>query len=420
MEPRHARFVWLTDGRRLPPPAALADWLAALAPDPDAVPIALVDARAGDDPRAGAETRFEALAVVAGGLDPGGLAATMRYGADDLIDLADGDARWHHRLARLVDLASMRREAGRRRATAAAFRHRAQGTPPAVNERPPVLFVGAAGGDQLRVVDALSSWTVPAYAETAAHARRHLERGLYTAVVLSDLADAATLEATLAPLVAVEGPSAPTFVVVRTRASTYGAETAHHFGAHEVLEPNLPVDLVQRRLVRAVHEAALRVELRDQHAFAGALDAVTGRLEHGAFHAHVEALLRAGVHPRAALVAVRLDGLDEINREAGFAAGDRALAAAGRGLARCVRASDVVGRVDGAGFALWVEPLGDDGLATLAARVEERVGRDTGGDAGPPLHARIGWARPEAGDDAITLARRARDAARRTLLRAAG
>ncbi len=420
MEPRHARFAWLTDGRRLPPPSALADWLAARTPDPDAVPIALVDARAGGDPRVDGAARADAVAVVASGLDAGGLAATMRYGADDLVDLADDEARWRHRLARLVDLASMRREAGRRRATAAAFRHRAHGTPPPVNERPPVLFVGAAGGDQLRVVDALSGWTVPAYAETAAHARRHLEHGLYTAVVLSDLADAAALEANLAPLVAVEGPSAPTFVVVRSRASTYGAAAAHRLGAHEVLEPNLPIDLVQRRLVRAVQEAALRVELRDQHAFAGALDAVTGRLEHGAFHAHVEALLRAGAHPRAALVAVRLDGLDEINREAGFAAGDRALAAAGRGLARSVRASDVVGRVDGAGFALWVEPTGEDGLVTLAARIEERLCRDTGGDAGPPLRARIGWARPETGDDAIALARRAREAARRTLLRAAG
>jgi GGDEF domain-containing protein len=187
-----------------------------------------------------------------------------------------------------------------------------------------------------------------------------------------------------------------------------------------VLEPGTPVDLIQRRLVRAVQEAALRLELREHYAFAGAHDAVTGRLEHGAFHAHVEELLRLGAHPRAALVAVRLDGLDAVNREAGFAAGDRVLGAAGHGLGRCVRAGDVVGRVGGAGFAIWVEPVGDDGLTALAARLEERVRRDTVADAGPPVCARIGWARPEPGDDAIALGRRARDAARRTLLRAAG
>jgi GGDEF domain-containing protein len=85
-----------------------------------------------------------------------------------------------------------------------------------------------------------------------------------------------------------------------------------------------------------------------------------------------------------------------------------------------VRADDVVGRVDGAGFAVWIEPIADAALADLAARIEERVRRDTVGDVGPPIRARLGWARPEPGDDAIALGRRARDAARRTLSRATG
>jgi hypothetical protein len=67
-----------------------------------------------------------------------------------------------------------------------------------------------------------------------------------------------------------------------------------------------------------------------------------------------------------------------------------------------------------------VEPVADDGLATLATRIAERVRRETAGDGGPALQARIGWARPKPDDDAIALARRARDTARRALLRAAG
>lgn len=420
METRHARFVWLPDARGLAPPEPLASWLAERTPDPDAVAIGLVDARGGPDSDVVTSERVAACAVVDTGLTAGALAATTRSGADDLIDLGEPERRWRHRLTRLVDLAAMRREAARRRTTAMAFRHRVHGTKPPTIERPPVLFVGAAGGDQLQVVDALSGWTVPAYAETPTHACRHLDRGLYTTVVVSDIAEGAALDATLTPLAAVEGPSAPSFVVVRPSGADYAAELAFRLGAHEVLEPGTPVDLIQRRLVRAVQEAALRLELREHYAFAGAHDPVTGRLEHGAFHAHVEELLRLGAHPRAALVAVRLDGLDAVNREAGFAAGDRVLGAAGHGLGRCVRAGDVVGRVGGAGFAIWVEPVGDDGLTALAARLEERVRRDTVADAGPPVCARIGWARPEPGDDAIALGRRARDAARRTLLRAAG
>jgi GGDEF domain-containing protein len=417
MEPRHARFVWLTDARGLAPPEPLATWLAGREPDPDGVTVGLLDAGSGGVTET--SPRLGALAVVDVGLSPAGLAATMRAGADDLIDPSEPAARWRQRLAHLVDLAAMRREAARRRATAAIFRHRVHAAPPPVRERPPVLFVGRAGGDQLQVVDALSGWTVPAYAETVAHACRHLDRGLYTAVVVTDIAGAGALAAALGPLVAIEGPSAPSFVVVRPADAEYGAEHAFRLGAHEVLERDLPGDLIQRRLVRAVQEAALRVELREHRAFAGAIDPITGRLEHGAFHAHVQELLRLGAHPRAALVAVRLDGLDEVNREAGFATGDRALAAAGHGLGRCVRAGDVVGRVDGAGFAVWVEPIAEPGLADFAARVEERLRRDTVADAGPPIRARIGWARPEPGDDAIALSRRARSAARRSLLPAA-
>jgi diguanylate cyclase (GGDEF)-like protein len=134
----------------------------------------------------------------------------------------------------------------------------------------------------------------------------------------------------------------------------------------------------------------------------------------------VQELLRPDPPSRAALVALRLDGLDQLNRDVGFAAGDRCLAAVGHGLARAVRAGDVLARVDGAGFAVWVETIDDAALAELAERLEARVRRDTAGEMGPAVHARIGWARPEPGDDALALARRARDAARRTLLRAAG
>ena len=417
MQTRHARFVWITDDRDRPPREPLAAWLAQRPSDPQAVAVGLLDATAEVTLQPPAEV--DALAVVDTGPTDAGSATATRTGADDVVDLHEPEARWRERLARLVDLAAMRREARRRRATAAVFNARGPAVAPA-SERPPVLFVGPAGGDQLQVVDALSGWTVPAYAETTAHAARHLEQGRYTAVVVTGVADASALEATLVPLARVEGPSAPSFVVVRPARAGFDQELAFRLGAHEVLEPGLAVDLVQRRLTRAVREAALRAALREHDAFAGALDPLTGRLEHGAFHAHVQELLHPDPPSRAALVALRLDGLDQLNRDVGFAAGDRCLAAVGHGLARSVRAGDVVARVDGAGFAVWVETIDDAALTELAARLEARVRRDTAGEMGPAVHVRIGWARPEPGDDALALARRARDAARRTLLRAAG
>jgi diguanylate cyclase (GGDEF)-like protein len=420
MEPRHARFLWLAGTRGLAPPAPLAAWLGERGPTPDAAPVTLVDARAADDANLGVGAAAEAVAVVDGEGGAGAIDLTMRLGADDLIDLREPEPCWRRRVAHLVDLAQMRREARRRHATVRAFRNRAAAVAPPATERPPVLFVGAAGGDQLRVVDALSGWTVAAYAETTAHARRHLEGGLYAAVIISDIADAATLEATLGELVTIEGPSAPSFVVVQPRHARFGAEHAFALGAHDVMAAGLAVDLVQRRLARAVQEAALRLELREHDAFAGMHDAVTGRVEHGAFHAHLDTLLRAAPHPDAVLACVSLDGLDGLNRAAGFAAGDRALAAVGHALSRTVRPVDVVGRLGGARFAIWFEPMAEAALADVARRLTESAKRATLGDAGPPLGVRVGFARPETGDDAIALARRAEESARRTLLGAAG
>lgn len=419
MEPRHARFLWLAGTRGLGPPEPLASWLGERTHDPDAVGVALVDARTSEETPA-REIAGEALAVVAEEPNARALELTMRSHADDLIDLTEPAAGWRRRLVHLADLAQMRREARRRRASATAFHNRPHAVAPPAVERPPVLFVGAAGGDQLRVVDALSGWTVAAYAQSTPHACRHLENGLYAAVILSDVHTPAALEAALAPLTAIEGPSAPSFVVVRARDAVFDVDHAFALGAHDVLDADLEVDLVQRRLARAVQDAALRIELREHEPFAGARDRVTGRVGHGAFHTHVEALLRAAPHPGAALVTVTLDGLDAVNREAGFAAGDRALAAAGHGLVRVIRPVDYLGRIGGATFAIWMESMPDAALPDLAARLSARIRRDTLAEAGPPLAPRVGWARPEPGDDATALTRRARDAARHTFLRAAG
>jgi len=419
MDPRHARFVWLTSRHGAVPPEPLASWLADRSADPDAVVVGLIDTWA-DDPLPMATERPTATAVVATGVAEAALTQTLRLGADELVDLSEPQERWRRRLAYLGDLAAMRREAVRRRNTASAFRNRVRSAPPPATERPPILFVGAAGGDQLAIVDALVGWTVAAYAQSVNHARRHLETGIYAAVIITDVAAAEALEATLAPLVAVEGPGAPSFVVVSPRDATFSAEYAFAMGAHEVLERALPCDLLQRRRARAVQDAALRLDLREQTAFADARDVVSGRVDHGAFHAHLDGLLRTAPHPSAALVAVVLEGLDEVNREAGYAAGDRAIGAVGHALARGVRAVDLVGRLGGGAFGIWIEPASDADLEALASRLQQRVRVAVTGDAGPALTGRIGWARPEPGADALALGRRAKAHARRTLLRAAG
>jgi diguanylate cyclase (GGDEF)-like protein len=359
---------------------------------------------------------IDGFAVVATNADGAAIDLASRLGAADLVDYGEAAALWQHRLASLSTFALLKRETRRRREAAVAYFNRPTAAPEPLTVRPPVLFVGRPGPHKLAAVDALTGWSVAAYAETSAHARRHLETGVYAAVMLTDIVSVEDLDRQLVPLAAVEGPGTPSFVVFRQRDAAFTAADAHDRGAAEVLEWSLPRDLMQRRLATAIEAASLRHDLRDDAAFAAAVDPISRRLGHSAFHVYLQDQL---VHasPRAAFLALALDNLDTINREAGFAAGDRALAAAGHALSRGVRAEDATGRLDGASFGVWFADIGDADMAQVARRLQRRVVRAWSGDAGPPLTARIGWARASAGEDALALTRRARAEARRALLR---
>jgi GGDEF domain-containing protein len=228
------------------------------------------------------------------------------------------------------------------------------------------------------------------------------------------------LERALVPLIAAAASGVPAFVVMRSLGAAFTSEDAFALGADEVMEATLPRDLVRYRLRRSLREAELRRRLRADATFAAATDPVSGRLGHGAFHAIIADALRATPFPaRGALVAITLDGLDAVNRDVGFAAGDRAIAAAGVASAREVRAEDCVGRLGGATLGIWLGDISDADVISLGERVQAATRRAWLEGDGPPLDARIGWARPSVGDDALTLSRRARAEARRTLLRMA-
>lgn len=417
MQPRHVRYVWHAGKGGGAPPAAIAWWIDAHdAADAPAV-VALVGACNAD--RTPTPPPAEALAVLGDRIDDTPLASTMRTGADDLVTLDQPEADWQRRLTGLADLAVLRHAVRERRAAARDFFNRdpsSRGEEPA---RAAVLFVGAPGPHKLAVVDALLGWSIAAYAETTAQARLHLESGRFAAVVLAGPLDAGRLERDLRPLLACSGPGTPSFVVVRAENAAFTVQDAHSLGACEVVDPSLPRDLIQRRLARAIHEAELRLELRYERAFEDAVDCVSGCIGHSGAHAFLEATLRKPhLAAHGALIALTLDGLDTINREAGFAAGDRAIRAAAEAVVGAVRAEDLVSRLDGSSFGVWIASVTDADLPGIAQRLQSVVRAAWLGDAGPGLSARTGWTRPVLGDDALTLSRRARVEAGRTLLRA--
>jgi diguanylate cyclase (GGDEF)-like protein len=102
-------------------------------------------------------------------------------------------------------------------------------------------------------------------------------------------------------------------------------------------------------------------------------DELTGLLNRRGFHTRVNEL-RCNLPPReAALLAIDLDGLKQINDEHGHAAGDKALLAATQVLASTFREEDAVARLGGDEFAVFTRPAGSDALPGLLQRLQQRL-----------------------------------------------
>ncbi len=77
------------------------------------------------------------------------------------------------------------------------------------------------------------------------------------------------------------------------------------------------------------------------------------------------------------LLVIRLSGLGRINRELGYALGDRALGEAVQRIRNAVRPDDLLLRIDGVDFALIMPALRTAGQVTLAARKVASVCAET-------------------------------------------
>ena len=430
MVPRRARFIWFADLDASLPPPALRPWLDDGDGDPAAARVLLIPDRGGAWADAPAPERGQrwAAALVAARPELGSATRAVSLGADDVVALDEGEAMIAARLRRLAASAVLRRETHRRRRVAESFQPAAPGAvrrrvDRAASMRPAVLFVGAAGGDQLQAVNALGGWHVAAYAETLDHAIRHLAGGDYRAVVISGVTDPAALGALFGYIADRGGaPPIPSLVLLRPEAAAYTAAQVIAAGADDVISPNDPQDLIHQRLTRAIDDAARRAELRLNQGLEVAIDPVSGLPGYSAFHAYATDRLEQADVAGSVVLVIELDGLDQLNLRRGFVAGDRALAAAGAALSGRLRAEDLIGRIGGAAFAVWVDHVGVEAVPALAARLTDAVRRAAVGDDVEGLTARGGWAIPQIGvQTAVSLSQEARRQARRQdALRAVG
>jgi diguanylate cyclase (GGDEF)-like protein len=144
-------------------------------------------------------------------------------------------------------------------------------------------------------------------------------------------------------------------------------------------------------------------------------DPLTGLLNRRALAAALERQVVGGAP--VSLIAIEIEGLQQINDARGQAAGDALLLAMATRLTSCVGASDVVARLSGGGFAVMlVDPDTRPVPRTIAYRIEQRLAETVAFDGGAlRLACSLALASaPEDAPDAASLLRVADEALRRT------
>jgi diguanylate cyclase (GGDEF)-like protein/PAS domain S-box-containing protein len=140
-------------------------------------------------------------------------------------------------------------------------------------------------------------------------------------------------------------------------------------------------------------------------------DGLTGLLNQRAFSEEMaERFARAqSSHTAAVLMNIDLDNFKTVNDHLGHQAGDDVLKAVAQVLKDCTRPGDVVGRVGGDEFVLWLDRITADEAVTVGNRIIAGISRiaEALGILPKTLSASIGVAPVEVGDSAASLSKRA-------------
>lgn len=300
--------------------------------------------------------------------EPRTLSLAASWGSDDILAAPVDPIELVRRLQSLSNLDHLLWERRRRTELFACYRDGAEPAAPGIDLAPPratVVLLGRPGAEQVQLAAALAGARVT-YLHDAASLSGFLRNGPLDLLAVTEPAMLADAQAAIA---SADG-EAPVMV-------------AAHAGPPWALELPQQVDLlslpaampvVRCRLDIALRIAGLRRWLRDP-PLAGSgpmlLDALTGLYNHAAFLDY----LRVTGEERA-VIGLEHDRLDWVNRQSGYAAGNRVLATLGRSLHRHIRAQDFAAHLGGGRFAVAVAATDRAKLNRLRDRLQATVAED--------------------------------------------
>lgn len=356
------------------------------------------------------------VAVTVG--DPGTVAAhALALGADDMITLPIEDAELYARLRALSRLSIMELERQRRETVLAHFGVR---TPQEMRGMPAldrlgILLIGPACNEQIQVTTALGGAATVAYAESMERALERLRRQDVEVAVITGMREHEEIEA-LCAAIREEPALFDLPVMLIGRAEDFPDRgTPFAWGVSDMILRPFHPEILRLRVHCWVRQQRLRRRLRaplDGEVVPPVVDRLTCLYGHGFLHGYLDYLFAWAREfgGTIALAGFAVAGMQRINREYGFAAGDHVLAQIGTILARTTRAEDLPARLGDDRFCVLVGGATAREAALVAERVATTIAETPlrlGGERTLLVGVRTGIAELRSDDDAASLVARA-------------
>lgn len=354
--------------------------------------------------------------VIASAEQPGVVAAhALALGADDVLVLPIEDAELHARIRALSRLAVMEAERRRRETVLAEFGVPITSQSPGVpaSERIGILLIGPAGGDQIQVMTALGGTATAAYAETSEGALERLRRNDLDVALITTSHDHDELQR-LSAAIRRDPELFDLPVLLVGRADGFDDRSLpFQWGLSDVLFQPFQPEVLRLRVQAWVRQQRLRRRLRNGLvSLAPTTDRLTRLYSHGFLHGYVQNRIDQSrqLGGTLALVSFAVARMGQVNRQYGYAAGDRVLAELGAALVRTSRAEDLPARLGGDRLCLVI----DGATAAEALLPAERIATTLSetpiplpGDRWIRMEVQTGVAELTPGDDAASLIDRA-------------